>query len=356
MRRMAPFALAFLLATPAQAQGPERSPLGPKVRQLAAEAKARGPEAALALAGRHRLRTRRDGAVEVLLEARGSRFSRRIDRRRLRALGAEVDGSSLSFLKVWIAIADLERLASHPDVGLVRAPRHAIPQAGLGPVVSEGVALIGAEDLYDAGITGAGVSVAVIDAGFRGLNFVRSSGELPAEITEVDYTGVGIDVLPRHGTGVSEVLVDVAPGIDLTVIRIDTDMDFQNAVNYVDANDIDIVNLSLGFLNASYYDDLGFITQWVNDSRDVHGVFWAISAGNFAEKHWRGPWLDSDTDDVLEWTVGSPGDERLTLTGGESQVCVFLTWNQWSGPITTNLDLYAYNNSGSPFKKLIVVS
>ena len=133
------------------------------------EERARGGlRAARERARRHRVRVRGSGRVSVLLAPR-SRVSSTIDRRRLRQLGAKVSGSSRSFLRVWAHVDRLERLASHPDIAEIRAPDRALPLAGYGTTVSEGVALTGAELVQNSSFTGAGVSVAVIERKAAGV-------------------------------------------------------------------------------------------------------------------------------------------------------------------------------------------
>jgi len=301
-----------------------------------------GEAAARALARRRGLRVRGDGKVAVLLVPRPGRTPANLDRRQLRALGAEVDATSRSYVRAWVPLARLARLGEHTDVAQVRAPNRALPLAGYGTVVSEGVALTGADVLHGLGITGAGISVAVIDADFKDLAATQAAGELPLGATETDYTGVGMEGTNDHGTGVAEMLMDMAPGVNLHLLKIYDNVDFENATDYVNQNGIDVVNLSLAFASTSYYDDTGDISDAVNNSYDNEGVFWSVASGNFARRHWRGPWLDPDSDGELDFVTG---DERLEFSGLPGQICIEMNWNQYGG-VLTNLDLYVYRFDG----------
>ena len=62
----------------------------------------------------------------------------------------------------------LRRLESLANVSVARAPTPLVEAAGLGPQVSESAGLTGATALQDAGVSGAGIHVAVVDLGFIG--------------------------------------------------------------------------------------------------------------------------------------------------------------------------------------------
>ena len=110
---------------------------------------------------------------------------------------------------------------------------------------------------------------------------------------------------------------------------------------------IKIGNLSVNWFGSSYYDDSGEISELINASHDNDGVFWAVGAGNWALRHWRGKWLDEDGNG---WLSFAPNDERLGLESDRAYACVMLNWNQYpwqySGPLT-DLDLYIYTASGA---------
>ena len=155
--------LALLL--PAAAQG--RARLEGLAGRLVQEHGLQGADRAAAFARTHGLKVRRVGGVdqvEVILEPRGARAAKGIDPARLSALGATVDAASASYVRVLVPFGRLEALASHPDVAVVRTPTPHKALGGVGPFVSEAVALTGAAELQAAGATGEGVKVAVVAA------------------------------------------------------------------------------------------------------------------------------------------------------------------------------------------------
>ncbi|MCK4350708.1 MAG: S8 family serine peptidase, partial [Candidatus Krumholzibacteria bacterium] len=194
------------------------------------------------------------------------------------------------------------------------------------------------------GFNGSGVKIAIVDLGFIGLSDAIAAGEIPptAHRLKGNQTGIDIEVDTKHGTGVAEHAIDMAPGAELYCIYVEDEVDLENAADYMRDNGIHVANHSVGWVNASYYDDTGPLTGIINNSHDSDGVFWAVSAGNGANRHWRGTWSDPDGDSRLNWT-GSP-DEYHDLSGSYSTAYIFLNWDQYGNSLT-DLDLYIYDKN-----------
>ena len=322
---------------------PER--VGPMLLQML-DAYDRGGEAdlrGLAAARRIRLRESARGVLlPVILEPRTGVLPQQIDPRAIEALGGRVDAVSESFLRVLVAPGDAARLADLEDVSVVRAPTIATEVAGFGSVVSESVALTGAATFQKQGFIASGAKVAVVDLGFQGLSTLISQGELPSNTITMDFTGSGIESTTEHGAGVSEEVMDMAPGAQLYCLKIGDEVDLQNAAAYLRTNGIHIANHSVAWVLASYYDDTGPINNIINASHDNDGVFWSVAAGNFAQQHWRGKW-SSDSQGRLFF---APGQTALNLGLIDGTITLFLNWNQYGNSVT-NLDLYVFDKNGT---------
>lgn len=340
--------LLLLGAAPARiaaAQQTERVAHG--LRELADAWQQGGEPALRAAAARHRLQLRESPAgplVPVILEPLPGRRGSDIDPARIRALGARVDAVSESFVRVLAPPGVLLRLGELPDVRIVRMPL--VPTAvnsGFGTVVSEAVSLTGAGSLQSVGVTGAGIKVAVVDGGFTGLSAAKTAGEIPAGAVGQDFTGTGLETGGSHGVAVSEELVDMAPGVQLYLVKIGDEVDLQNAAAYLRMQGVRIANHSLAWVLGSYYDDTGPVNDIINASHDQDGVFWSVAAGNAARRHWRGPWVDADGDNALDFAPGS-NDLGLTLSNGT--ISLFLNWNDYPSS-NTDLDLYVIDKNGA---------
>ncbi len=337
-------ALVFLLA-----QQPLHAMNDALLEQIRQASTRHGPETVRQLAQGIGITLRDAGGellVPVIMERRATEnadFHPRLAR-----AGASLDAVSRSYARLLVPVHRLEQLAAQfPDQRL-RAPYPAHADFGVGTILSQSVALTAADGYQAGNLDGNGVKVAVVDLGFDNLNNAVSQGELPPSACAAgfnqDFTGTGLQTGTPHGTGVAEHVVDMAPGVELHCLKVNDLVGLQNAADYIASNNIQIANHSVAWAYASYYDGTGPVNAIINDSRSNDGVFWSISSGNYARKHWRGNWLDTDGDDVLEFAAG---DELLALSGGASSIAVFLNWNQYGISNRTDLKIELLDNLGS---------
>jgi hypothetical protein len=346
----ASIAAAVLAAWPCAAAaaprqgGPRR--MGGFVERLAQEAETRGERSAHALAAGLGLGVRRRGGqdlVPVVLEPAAGVRAAEIDAAFIERLGGVVDARSRDFVRALVPAGALRALSDHPQVSVTRTSAIPYAHGGLGPNRSEATEATGADAFHTAGLTGAGVDVAVIDLGFIGLAARKTEGELGADTIAVDFSGTGMEAGTSHGVGVAEHVADMAPGARIHCIKVSDEVDLQNTADYLRTNGIRIANHSVGWVNSSYYDDTGPISGIVNASRDTDGVFWAVSSGNSQRRHWRGLFTDADGDLWHEFAVG---DELLNLTTASTTATIFLNWDQYGNSVT-DLDLYVYNKNNT---------
>ncbi|RLE29115.1 hypothetical protein DRJ54_05260, partial [Candidatus Acetothermia bacterium] len=251
------------------------------------------------------------------------------------AAGAREQASSPTGLSlVTVPLSQLGTfLASMAGRAVIRPPYIPVPLA-----VSEGANLVGAGAFHSQGITGAGVKVAIIDLGFRGLADSQARGDLPYSVITRDFTGTGIDAGYYHGTAVAEIVHDIAPDAQLYLIKIGNEVDLDNAVTYCISQGIDIINHSLGWYNTNFYDGTGTIGDIVRRATSA-GILWIQAAGNDALKHWEGYFSDGDSDGFLDTEI------TFTASAGDN-ILLYLTWDGW--PQTADdYDLYLYGPGGS---------
>ena len=162
-------------------------------------------------------------------------------------------------------------------------------------VVSQGTFRMGADAAWARGIDGSATRVAVLDPGFGGLDASIAAGELPPRgaMQEMSFDPVNglegrdnLGALTQHGTRMAEIVHDVAPGAQLVLVNYDDINGFLQAVEWIAANGIPVVSHSNSILGGPF-DGTGPLARAV-DSAAARGVLWVNSAGNFAERHWRG--------------------------------------------------------------------
>ncbi len=273
------------------------------------------------------------GMVTVVLESRNAQATAN----NVAALG--VSRTEITpvpqLVKVTVPVSELATLASKlTGVTFIRAPYHPYPMA----VTGEGIAAINADAYHAAGITGSGVKVAIIDLGFAGLSQAQARGDIPYSVVEKDFTGTGVTTGISHGTAVTEIVHEVAPGAKLYLIKIADEVDLDEAVTYCLQNGIKIINHSLGWYNTNFYDGTGTIADIAN--RAIQGgILWVNAAGNEAENHWEGTFTDTNSDGWMDQSI-----TFYAATG--SPVVIYMTWNDWPRA-STDYDLYLYGPGGS---------
>ena len=226
----------------------------------------------------------------------------------------------------------LETLAGADSVMLIRLPFESVP---LGSVTGEGVSLIGADSWHAAGFTGAGVKVAILDLGFEGYTSLLGS-ELPASVVTHSCRSGGITAGGVHGTAVAEIVYESAPNAQLYLVNIQTFVEFGNCVDWLKGQGIDIVNFSAGFTGSGPGDGTGAVNDIVSAAKS-QGILWVNSAGNEAQQHWAGPWIDGDGDDFLNFSVTDETNQINAFAG--EVISVVLKWDDPFGTSCNDYDL-----------------
>jgi subtilisin family serine protease len=177
------------------------------------------------------------------------------------------------------------------------------------------------------GVTGNGVKIAVIDGGFAGYPDRQASGDLPANVTTMDFCDGQFATATTHGTAVAEIVYEMAPGASLYLICVRTEVQLGQAEQYAKSQGVQIVNFSAGFLASGRGDGSGVAGSVVADARSS-GILWVNAAGNAGMTHWSGTYSDPDADRVHEW--GADGDEGNTfIWPNGSRICAVLKWDEW---------------------------
>ncbi len=269
-----------------------------------------------------------EGTVTVVLES----WNPKTTASSVAALGVNRSAieTSSTLVKVTVPLSELSNLAARiAGVAFIRPPYKPYPLA----INGEGVAAIGADAYHAAGITGSGVKIAIIDLGFAGLSQAQARGDIPYSVVQKDITGTGLTTGISHGTAVAEIVHEVAPGAKLYLIKIADEVDLDQAVTYCLNNGIQIINHSLGWYNTNFYDGTGTIAD-IAKRAIQGGILWVNAAGNEAQNHWEGTFVDANSDTWLDQPI------TFYATAG-SYVVIYMTWNDWPHA-SSDYDLYLY--------------
>jgi subtilisin family serine protease len=95
----------------------------------------------------------------------------------------------------------------------------------------------------------------------------------------------------------------------------ETDIEFTAAVDEAISQQVDIIAMSAGWPNFPT-DGTSHITKKIEEAVD-NGIVFVVPAGNFANKHWEGSFVDSNFNN---WHDYSDSDEGLTFTVTEERI------------------------------------
>jgi hypothetical protein len=275
-----------------------------------------------------------DNRVKVVIEAMPGEVD--AAREAAIALGAEVEASYENLMRVVVPVYALTDLVNNPSIRFVRQPRKPEPQ-----VISEGVSLINADDWQSAGFNGSGVKVGILDMSFSGYASLLGT-ELPASVTTHWFISGGTEGTDVHGTACTEIIHDIAPAADLYLTNVDDEVTFCNAVDWLISQGVDVISCSLGWPIGGPGDGTGLICSKVSDARNA-GILWVNSAGNLGQGHWMGSWVDTDSDNWLNF-AGIYETNSISANYGDT-IWVTLKWDDTWGLSSNNYNLYLYDSS-----------
>jgi hypothetical protein len=210
-----------------------------------------------------------------------------------------------------------------------------------------------ADQWHGEGVTGAGVKVGIVDYFHTGYAAARAAGEVPAPAGTIcrnngaNCSAQMFSSFSDHGTGVAEIVHEMAPSAQLYLATVNTTADLQAAVNYFDAQGVHIITRSL----TSEYDGPGNgsgpIAEVISNAVS-RGMAWFNSAGNSAGRgarngsYYRSLWKDADSDGFMDFN--GPGNEYLYFAC--NGFMNGLRWDDWAVAGRTDYDVDVYNVDG----------
>ncbi|MCA9909431.1 MAG: S8 family serine peptidase, partial [Anaerolineae bacterium] len=178
----------------------------------------------------------------------------------VRSWGGEITAEYDRWFDAQALISTLEDIASLPGVSLVQPIVRVFPvddfdasselqNNGVGSLagshLTQGVAASNADVWHTAGITGEGVTIAILD-GFTNIAGLQASGELPTCLTEL-----GTLQASTHGSAVAEIVHDMAPGACMILVSPTSGTDMAARIvelaNYPVASRPKVITSSIGY-------------------------------------------------------------------------------------------------------------
>jgi subtilisin family serine protease len=261
----------------------------------------------------------------------------------LEAEGVNVTGTFRNLVNITIPIsliqekaeseeptALIERISNLEHVIRLEFPRKSGTMQE-GAIRGQGVDVTLANQWHQAGISGAGIKVGVLDLGFGGYEGLEGT-ELPANVTLGVFGDKYALTREVHGTACAEIVHEMAPDAELLLAYYDgTDLAFGQAVEWLMSQDVDIITNSTGSNGLTPLDGSGLTAEMVDEAAAA-GIFWVNAAGNEATSHYRGSYADTDGDDIHEFfPEGGEIVEILPFIpyGPGFETDIILSWDDW---------------------------
>jgi len=205
--------------------------------------------------------------------------------------------------------------------------------------VNESVDDPGVDRVHADGVTGEGVTVAVLDpTGFDTGDDAYADQVAGARAFGAS-TSVGPGVGETHGTRSAREVVDVAPDVDLYLAGFDGDDGYGRAMAWAVRNDADVVVVPTAFHGKR--GDGNATVEAVTERAAAHGVVVVAAAGNTARGHWQGRYRRVRGDALVV-------DEgiRNYLRGDSDVVRAWISWDREHADVDFTLELYRVTADG----------
>ena len=257
----------------------------------------------------------------------------------------------------WVSYEAIDAVAAESGVTGVGLPTYGM--TNIGDYTTAGDGILNCDELRDVtDKDGTGIKVGVISNGIVHWEEVIASGDLPSQIT---YSSLGSY---DEGTGMLEIIHDIAPGAELYFVPADTSAHMVGAINYLEAQGVDVIVDDLTFYigqtattTEPYFTD-GPSSSVASTAREAvgEGIVYVTCPGNwqqpydgyyhyYLKAHWQGDYSDGGSGWNDFDTSGSVDTGNGFYVYNGATVYVLLQWSDpWPGS-SNDYDLYLYNSA-----------
>ena len=271
----------------------------------------------------------------------------------LEANGATNINAGEDYIEAFVPVLLLGQASEQPGVLRVDQIQPPGETQGTPQVTGQGPGVHGSRAWNDAGYSGQGIKVGVIDRGFSGFSDIMGT-EVPATVEARCYIWLGqhSQNLPdcsdggTHGTIVSESVLDISPQVTLYISDPQSLSELRDAVDWMISEGVSVINHSRLWTFDGPGDGTSPLSISPLNSIDravTAGIVWVNAAGNQATGTWfkRGPF------DYTTETIDGEEVRFLRFSGSEIRNNSYiggrleLRWDDDWGGAETDLDLFA---------------
>lgn len=254
-------------------------------------------------------------------------------------LGGQIEVESGGRIQAQVTPAAETALRAASDVVRVDGPAVAVPLQ-----VVPAMDLIGVPRWQTAGFTGEGTRVAVLDSGFQGLQAALGTTLPPSVMSRSFRSDGNLNGGTDHGRRSAEVIHQIAPGADLTLVNFSTLTELSAAVDFLIQQRVDVISFSLGYIHNGPGDGTGAVNAIVSRAT-VAGIAWAVAAGNWAQQHYSATFRDIDRDSVHEFGPTAQTNQHAFTAG--DLITISLRWDDAWGASCSDYDLELFGPDGA---------
>lgn len=195
--------------------------------------------------------------------------------------------------------------------------------------------------LHDAGVTGDGVRVGIVDVTGFDVDHPALDGRVVAARAFSPGETVANGGRNGHGTAAASLVAAVAPDADLYLASFDDPDGYRRAVSWLLDRDVDVVVAPVTFYGKP--NDGSALVSRVARRAAADGVVFVAPVGNLARGHWTGRY-----DLVRDGRLRFGASTRNYLDGGGGRdLTLWLSWERVRSGEEYGVDLYWTNGTAS---------
>ncbi len=225
----------------------------------------------------------------------------------------------------------LTTIANVKNVAAVHPPMPKIPMGQFSKdflFKGKGPAFVGAKKWQDAGFTGKGVRIGILDMGFGGIKKLMNGSDLPKNLKTIPSVDELDAQSENHGTACAQVVHGAAPDAELFIAYFDDNASFRSALDFLIKSKVQVISYSVGS-SVGPRDGTFGESLLVDEIVQKTGILWVNAAGNEAVDHTMFTYNDTAKDGQHHF---SEQDTALPFVTYAPHTSIVMNWNgNWNG-------------------------
>jgi hypothetical protein len=247
-----------------------------------------------------------------------------------------------TLIKYLVSVATVKNIAAI-DAPLPKSTTGNLTPEMVAYFIGQGGKFVGVEAWHEAGITGKGIRVGVLDLGFGRVKELMNGKDLPENIKSAQ----DIDVLSEdeevHGTACAQIVYAAAPDAEIFIGMADTNKNYNASINFFIKNKVNIITYSVGSTVGPRDGTFGESLA-VDEIVEKTGVLWLTAAGNEATNHTLFKFTDEDEDGANDF---GNEEQAMPFVAFDTVTQVVMNWDgNWKGKEANEFTVTIFDENG----------